>query len=291
MIVLRSIRWTWDNPTSTGDSCDVMTKPQRGIQSIEVGGQLLLTLIDAGRAMALGELARIGGMDASKAHRYLVSFGKLGLIRQDPSSGSYDLGPLAAQLGLAALQRLDPLREATRAAEALVIEIGHTVAIAAHGHLGPTVVRIEESVHPLHVNMRTGTVMSLLNTATGLVFAAHLPMAVVAQMLEQEAVRLYGTDRRARPNDAAIQRTLAGVRRRGLARAVGKPIPGINALSAPVFDFNRRIVLAITALGPSGTFDANWDGPIAHAVRDCAAALTRQQGGGPQSTADGANGP
>lgn len=255
-----------------------MSKPQRGIQSIEVGGQLLLALAGAGRAMALGELARIGGMDPSKAHRYLVSFGKLGLVRQDASSGTYDLGPLAAQLGLAALQRLDPLREATRAAEALVAEIGHTVAIAAHGHLGPTVVRIEESVHPLHVNMRAGTVMSLLNTATGLVFAACLPHDVVAAMLKQEALRLYGTDERARPDAAAMKRTLDGVQKRGLARAVGKPIPGINALSAPVFDFNGRIVLAITALGPSGTFDAAWDGQLATAIRRCAASVSTTLG-------------
>ena len=256
-----------------------MTKLQRGIQSIEVGGQLLLALAAAGRAMALGELAREGGMDASKAHRYLVSFGKLGLVRQDPQSGTYDLGPLAAQLGLAALQRLDPLREATRAAEALVARIGHTVAIAAHGHLGPTVVRIEESVHPLHVNMRTGTVMSLLNTATGLVFAAYLPQGVVAHMLQQEALRLYGNDVREPGFDAALAKLLDDVRKRGLARAVGKPIPGINALSAPVFDFDRRVVLAITALGPSGTFDASWNGAIAEAIGDCARTLSRQLGG------------
>ena len=254
-----------------------MSKPQRGIQSIEVGGKLLLALAGAGRAMALGELARDGGMDASKAHRYLVSFGKLGLVRQDPASGAYDLGPLAAQIGLAALQRLDPLREATRAAEALVSRIGHTVAIAAHGHLGPTVVRIEESVHPLHVNMRTGTVMSLLNTATGLVFAAWLPPTVVERMLAQEAVRLYGSD--ARVADRTVERLLVDVRRRGCARAVGRPIPGINAISAPVFDFDRRIVLAITALGPSGTFDASWNGSIASAVVDCATDLSQRLGG------------
>ena len=255
-----------------------MTKPQRGIQSIEVGGQLLLALANAGRAMALGELAREGGMDASKAHRYLVSFGKLGLIRPGSLAGTYDLGPLATQLGLAALQRLDPLREATRAAEALVAKIGHTVAIAAHGHLGPTVVRIEESVHPLHVNMRTGTVMSLLNTATGLVFAAWLPKPVVTNMLKQEALRLYGSGS-ARPTAADMERTLAEVRRHGVARAVDRPIPGINALSAPVFNFDRRITLVMTALGPSGTFDAAWDGELARAVRSCAQALSVQLGG------------
>lgn len=255
-----------------------MSKTQRGIQSIEVGGQLLTALTNAARSLALGDLAREAGMDASKAHRYLVSFGKLGLVKQDPVSGNYELGPLAAQLGLAALRRLDPLREATFAAQALVARIGHTVAIAVPGHLGPTVVRIEESVHPLHVNMRTGTVMSLLNTATGLVFAAHMPRATIGAMLEHEALRLYGDNAHAPNSERTLQRTLSEVRRRGLARAVGKPIPGINALSAPVFDFNGRVVLAMTALGPAGTFDASWNGDLAKTLKHCADAVSRRLG-------------
>jgi DNA-binding IclR family transcriptional regulator len=255
-----------------------MTKIQRGIQSIEVGGQLLLVLAATTAPMGLGDLARASGMDASKAHRYLVSFGKLGLVRQDGSSGCYELGPFAAQLGLAALQRLDPLREASRAAETLVARIGHTVAIAAHGPLGPTVVRIEESVHALHVNMRTGTVMSLLNTATGLVFAAYLPKGEIERMMEQEAIRLHG-DRAAHGASRRSQdHVLREVRRHGLARAVGRPIPGINALSAPIFDFNGRLALAITSLGPSGTFDAAWNGALAKAIKLCAEDVSRRLG-------------
>jgi hypothetical protein len=53
-------------------------------------------------------------MSAAKAHPYLVSFGKLGLIEQDPQSGRYGLGPLAMQLGLISLQQYDPVRLATR---------------------------------------------------------------------------------------------------------------------------------------------------------------------------------
>ena len=53
---------------------------QRGIQSVEVGGQLLRALAHHGRPMALKDLAREAGMTPAKAHPYLVSFGKLGLI-------------------------------------------------------------------------------------------------------------------------------------------------------------------------------------------------------------------
>ena len=79
-------------------------RSQRGIQSVEVGGQLLHALAHVGRTMALKDLAREAGMSAAKAHPYLVSFGKLGLIEQDAASGRYGLGPLAMQLGLISLQ-------------------------------------------------------------------------------------------------------------------------------------------------------------------------------------------
>ncbi|MBU3653907.1 MAG: helix-turn-helix domain-containing protein, partial [Limnohabitans sp.] len=86
------------------------TKTSRGIQSVEVGGQLLHALARTGRDMALKDLAHEAGMTPARAHPYLVSFGKLGLIEQDPGSGHYGLGALARQLGLISLQQVDPVR-------------------------------------------------------------------------------------------------------------------------------------------------------------------------------------
>ena len=61
-----------------------------------------------------------------------------------------------------------------------------SVAAAALGPLGPTVVRLEESARPQHVSLRVGTVMSLVNTAIGRVFAAHLARDVLAPLLQQD---------------------------------------------------------------------------------------------------------
>ena len=114
---------------------------QRGIQSVEVGGRLLLALADGGGALALKDLAQAAGMSPAKAHPYLVSFGKLGLIVQDPGSGHYGLGPLAMQLGLISLQRFDPVRLATQRLPELALVVGQTVAIAVWGNRGATIVR------------------------------------------------------------------------------------------------------------------------------------------------------
>jgi DNA-binding IclR family transcriptional regulator len=256
-----------------------MPKEQRGIQSIEVGGRLLLALLDHGAPMTLKDLAQKAEMPPANAHPYLVSFGKLGLIEQTSGSAAYDLGPLALQLGLASLHRLNPVRFAIPEIVALAARTGQTVALAVWGNRGPTVVHLEESSQPVHVNLRPGTVMSLLNSATGRVFAAYLPPKLTERILNEELREVESEHENAlRPSWTYIEETLAKVRSRGMDRAVGHPIPGINALSAPVFAHTHAIVLVITAMGTIGSFDPEWDGAIAKALLDCTEGLSRRLG-------------
>jgi DNA-binding IclR family transcriptional regulator len=140
-------------------------RAQRGIQSVEVGGALLVALAHHGRPMALKDLAREAGMVPAKAHPYLVSFGKLGLVEQEAASGHYGLGPLALQLGLISLQQVDPVRLASARLPEIARELGHTVAVAVWGSRGATIVRVEASPALVHVSMRHGTVMSLRGTS------------------------------------------------------------------------------------------------------------------------------
>lgn len=54
--------------------------------------------------------------------------------------------------------------------------------------------------------------------------------------------------------------------------------PGYRAFSAPVFDHSRHIMLAITVLGPSGTFNANWNSPIAEVLCETAKNVSARLG-------------
>ncbi|HUN94463.1 MAG TPA: IclR family transcriptional regulator [Burkholderiaceae bacterium] len=253
-------------------------KPRRGIQSIEVGGQLLAVLVQNGRPMSLRDLSRAAGMAPAKAHPYLVSFGNLGLVKQDPHASTYQLGPFALQLGLVALHGLDPVNEALAEVPQLAVTIEEAVAIAVWGSHGATIVHFQESSHPIHVNMRTGTVMSLVDTATGRAFAAYLPPKLCEKLARDEIRRLAGDAADAQDIERQFEHALAEIRRRGLARALGKPMPGINAICAPVFDQAGSIALVITAVGPAGSFDAGWDGAIAREVRACAERISRRLG-------------
>ncbi|TDV39371.1 IclR family transcriptional regulator [Paraburkholderia caballeronis] len=251
-------------------------KPRRGIQSIEIGSRLLVALAAHLKPMPLRDLAREAGISVGKAHPYLVSFVKVGFVTQDAATGMYALGPLALQIGLAKLYQLDPVREAAPLIAQLAASTGQSVAVAVWGNLGPTIVQLVEPV-PMHVNLRVGAVMSVRNTATGRLFASCLPPKVVETFLASDAARLALHENKRRSN-ADFESELAENRRRGLARTIGDPIPGINAFSAPVFDAVGNIVLAITVMGPADSFDTKWDGSVAHALRACCEEVSRQLG-------------
>lgn len=251
-------------------------RASRGIQAIEVGSQILMALVHHRKPMALSKLAKEANMSPSKAHPYLASFGAVGLTVQDPVSGNYGLGPLAFQIGLVCLLQQNPIKLATPLAEDLAARIEQTVAVTVWGTHGPTVVYIAESSRPVHVNMRPGTVMSMLSTATGQIFSAYLAPKLVEHAISLELPQSAAQD--SRQNIKQQEGLLADVRRRGLARVEGTPIPGVNAFSAPVFDEKHSLALAMTVIGSSGTFDSNWDGQVASELKNCAALVSYSLG-------------
>ncbi len=263
---------------------------RRGIQSIEVGGRLLKAAAAQGHPLPLKTLSQAAGMSAAKAHPYLVSFCKLGLMSQDPVTGYYGLGPLAMEMGLIGIQQVDPIRLASAQLDALATELGHTVAIAVWGSHGATIVRTAASPAPIHVTMRHGTVVSLWNTASGPLFAAYRPEEEV-RALWADFQRLGDMDltRRAGSRTADLAAPapswdqfaalMVEVRSRGMHRSVNSIVEGVSALAVPVFDSEGALALALTAIGPSGAFDAAWDGDIATRLRSAAQDLMRQMGG------------
>jgi DNA-binding IclR family transcriptional regulator len=253
-------------------------KERAGIQSVEVGFGLLDVLAQARGPLMLRDLAAAAGMSAAKAHRYLVSFQRLQLVVQDTGT-RYDLGPAALKLGLASLSRLDAVKLARERIGELGAKIGHTLALAVWGNHGPTIVHWEESPQAVTVNLRLGDVMPLLSSATGRCFAAYLSKDAITPLLKDEIARAQKQGRRDIPATLAEARAMLDeVRRRGAARVVDTLLPGIVGFCAPVFDSDGHIALGMVALGPTGTFDPEWNGAVDVPLRAEAARLSRDLG-------------
>ena len=253
-------------------------KERAGIQSVEVGFTLLEVLAQGQGPLMLRDLAAAAHMSAAKAHRYLVSFQRLGLVQQDSASTRYDLGPAALRVGLAALSRVDAVRMARERMPALMHEIGHTVALAVWGNQGPTIVHWQEAPQTLST-LRLGDVMPLLTSATGRCFAAFLPPTRIHARLKAELAHAQKMGRSDVPTSLAQARDMLDeVRAQGLSRVVDTLLPGVVGFCAPVFDADRHLVLGILALGPRASLDAGWQGPVARALRHAAQQLSQDLG-------------
>jgi DNA-binding IclR family transcriptional regulator len=254
-------------------------KIRAGIQSVEVGFTLLDTLARAVGPLMLRDLAASASMSPAKAHRYLVSFQRLGLVVQDPSTTRYDLGPAALRLGLASLSRINAVKLARERIAPLMLKIGHTLALAVWGNHGPTIVHWEESPMAVTVNLRLGDVMPLLSSATGRCFAAYLSQEAIEPMLAQEMLIAQKSGRTDLPQSPrALDDALKEIRLQGLARAENALLPGIAGFCAPVFDYDGHMVLGLVALGSLATFDTRWNSAVALALKAAAAQLSRDLG-------------
>jgi DNA-binding IclR family transcriptional regulator len=249
---------------------------QVGIRSVEAGIGVLKVLIDAGRPMKLKDIAALTRMSPSKVHRYMVSYCRTGLLAQDERESTYRLGPYALEMAIACFNALRPVKLGSDALEAIVREIGLSVALAVWGSRGPTIVRIEESSQAVSMNVRAGTVAPVTRSASGLLFAAFLPAHMVEPLIEAELQALPASKRGAVRK--SVRMSLDETRRTGIAVVSQLLVPGADAMAAPVFDRDGRICLALLAVGSTGTFSLAADGPVAKVLHRHADALSRALG-------------
>ncbi len=265
-----------------------MKLSQQGVQSVEVAGRLLRALVGEGQAMMLRDLAKAAHMPAAKAHRYLVSLSRLGLVDQDPATGRYDLANFALELGLARQGRIDAIGIATVVLEELRESTSESGLLAVWGDQGPTVVRVLASRRPAFVLTRIGAVMPLTWSATGLAFIAFLPESVTHKLVAAELeVNRRSTGTRAPKSKKDLDTLVTKVREYGLSRIQGTVTPGTNALAAPIFDHRGAVVAVITLLGSEHDLDISWDGTLVRALRSAADSVSRKLGYSPSESAHG----
>ena len=253
---------------------------QRSIQSIEVGFRLIRVLEEAGARLPLKTLSARAQMPPGKAHLYLVSFMRLGLVIQDPATTHYGLGPYALELGIAALGQLS-LGEAARGpVEALHQRFELPAYVSIWGKMGPFIVLNYDAELPTPFSIKMGFVFPLLTTATGRIFLAHMPARLTEALVARES---------ALHPDIATRRAAieTQIREQGFAASEGHLFRGFSALSAPIFDHEGALAGAVSILGVGTLMQTEAASPMVLAT--CGAARSISAALGFRSHAGGAD--
>ncbi|MGY1824552.1 IclR family transcriptional regulator [Geodermatophilus sp. SYSU D00079] len=232
----------------------------------------LLAAFDAGhRSLSLGELSRRSGIPTSSALRLanrLVAWGALergedgrfavGLRLWEVAS----LAPRGHGLRQVAMPYMGDLAEVTRQHVLLAVRDGDEALLVERlsGH---------QSVPVLY---RVGGRLPLHSTGVGLVLLAFAEAGFQEEVLGRPLVH---EPERVAVSPAALRRTLAEVRRDGLAR-IRRPAPQpLVSVAAPVFGPDDRVTAALSVIVPAEDADPRMLGP---AVRTAARAVSRGLG-------------
>ena len=264
-------------PAAETKTTPVAGRRQR-VQSVEMGIQVLQALAAMGGAASLTALSQRVDESPAKVHRYLAGLVSTGMVSQDLVASRYMLGPESINIGLAAMRHLDVVSCSAPVMAALAETCNASCCLGILGNGGPVIVRWEEPRQPVTVNVRLGSVLPVLWSATGRAFAAFSRPGLLDQVIRQELKDATPEQRKELPSRAAVDAMLEEIRAQGCATVHGVLLAGINAIAVPVFDATDRLAGVITALGVAASFDPAPDGRLGKRVKQCAEDVSRKLG-------------
>lgn len=227
-----------------------MQQAARGqvIQSVQRAAAILRALGDEADELGVGELSRRLDLHKSTVSRLLSTLEREGLVERVEPGDKYRLGFEFARLA----GRVPHFGDVRRAALSLLHELAassnETVHLAVRD--GDQVINVEQisSTHLVRDTNWVGRRTPFHCVANGKALLAFLPEKEVKRLL---AGRLKPFTPRTITNKAALWAELARVRKRGYAEARGEIEEGLNAVAAPVFDAEGRVVAAVSVSGPA----------------------------------------
>jgi DNA-binding IclR family transcriptional regulator len=241
-----------------------------GIQSLELGMEILKKIADAGKPLTITEISNVCDMSKSKLHRYLTSFCRAGILEKSAEL-RYSLGTELILLGLKASERIDVKETGMPYLIKLRERLNETVALAIWGESGPFFIRWEESNRAINLGIKVGSQVSVTKSATGKIFAAYLPRERTEKLVKRE-LDASQTD------SSGFYRGLQQIREQGYADTEGELLHGIAAISCPVFGTNQELVAAITVVGLIGQLDISHDSEPVRLLKNTCSELSRAMG-------------
>jgi IclR family transcriptional regulator, acetate operon repressor len=232
------------------------------------GLRLLLVVADRG-AIRADELATLLDMPQSTAYRYLRTLTEFGFV--DRQDGRYRLGPKLV-IGSGSHVTSDLLiRLSEPVLRTLVESQGETAVVLRRVGLAAMCLHQHESRHGIRVALEPGATYPLHAGAGARVLLSFAPDDIVEEILAQGLEALTPTT----PSETPLRKSLAEIKRNGIAFSEGELIDGSVSVAVPVFR-DDGIVGALALWGPYARCGSAWKDRAAGALERAARSLTAE---------------
>jgi DNA-binding IclR family transcriptional regulator len=250
-------------------------QPYPGTQAVLRALALLKVFTADQPEWSLSQLVKKLKFNKTTTFRLLSALESEGLLARSPGTENYTLGPEMIVLGSKAL-RSNNLRSVSRVElKSLAEAVGESSTLEILS--GNEIVIIDEVLgdHLMGSVPSVGTRWLALATSTGKAIIANLPIEAQEALLRQPVPK-FTTKTTTSPE--TLRKELVEAQKRGYAIADEALEIGYIAVGAPVRNFDREVIAAISVGGPNVRLTAKRIPQVAILVRESAARISDSLG-------------
>ena len=236
----------------------------------------ILCLFQKSEELGVSEIARLMGWGKSTTYGLINSLVSRGFLEQSSATKKYRLGIRNFELGRYVQQRMDLRGEAAPIIKEALSSYHETVHLATH-YQGE-VVHIESYLVPDVTALYTqaGRRTPMHCSGVGKAMLAFLPQQYLDQYIFQRPLKALTPYTITAPQ--VLLQDLLASRQRGYAIDDQELEQGLRCVAAPIFDFQKQPVAAISICGPVYRMDSQRMQEIAQGVIRCAHMISQRLG-------------
>ncbi|HPX61124.1 MAG TPA: IclR family transcriptional regulator [Deltaproteobacteria bacterium] len=202
--------------------------------------------------LGVTELSKRMNLHKNNIFRLLATLESRGYIEQNKVTENYRLGLKTLELGQTFIRQMGLLRQARPVLETIARQCNETAYVAIVKDFSSIYLDAVETDKTVRVVTRVGCRLPVYCSAAGKVQIAYMNSEELENYISTTDFKAYTpntiTDRN------ALRQELRCVAEKGYAIDNEELDPGVRCVSAPIRDYTRRIVGAISISGPSIRF-------------------------------------
>lgn len=219
------------------------------IQAVSHALDLLEQFHDDVDELGVTELSKRLKLHKNNVFRLLATLESRGYIEQNKATENYRLGLKALELGQTFIKQMGLLRQAKPILEQIVEDCNETSYVAIYKENHTVYLDVVETNLTVRVVSRVGSRLPAYCTAAGKVHMAFMTDEELEDLLGE--IKFIQHTPTTIGNAEGLKAQLAKIRELGYAFDDEELDLGVRCIAAPIRDYTRRIVGAISISGPS----------------------------------------
>lgn len=198
--------------------------------------------------LGVTEIANQMDINKSSVFRILSTLVQYGYVEQVKETGRYKLGYTFLEISSRLLESMDLREEARPFLQELERETNEVIHLVVFDQGEVVYIEKLEGNEILRMHSKVGKRAPMHCTSVGKAILAHLPSAVVLDILERKGLPVH-TDKTITDQETLIQE-LIHVRKKGYALDLEENEYGITCIAVPIFDHLGKVIAAVSISGP-----------------------------------------